>query len=411
MFRHYAAIDVGTNAVRLLIKRFEKSGGEVYSSKEQLIRVPLRLGFEVFKKNKISKKKEKELTRLMRSFAYVMKIYDVADYMACATSAIRDAENGRNIVKRISEKTGIDIEILDGQQEARGIYRSYVPAGSSRCMYVDVGGGSTEISLVNDGCMVFSRSYNIGTIRMLCNAVSGKEKKQMEDDLRDIARLYTDIRVIGSGGNINKLYRLIDSRDKKQQRITAKSLAELYDGMKDLSVEQRVRNYGLRYDRADVIVPAAEIFLTVTEILKTKYIYVPTVGLSDGIINNLFEQRVKKYGSSSAEGSEKEKNCAAEGTKKNSEKGTNKDSEEGTNKDFSEESKKNSEKGTDDDGMEKKTPLHDAADEGTACDGADNAANDEKANISSNFNYKVTESIPVKTQEASQEETAGTSKS
>ena len=358
-YRHYAAIDVGTNAVRLLIKRFEKNGKDVYSSKEQLIRVPLRLGFEVFRKNRISKMKEKELTKLMRSFSYMMKIYDVSDYMACATSALRDAENGRSIVKRIVEKTGIQIEILNGQQEAKGIYNSYATNDNTNCMFVDVGGGSTEISVVNQGNVIFSKSYNIGTIRILCDVVSDKEWKRMEDDMQGLSELYTDIKMIGSGGNINKLYRLIDSRDKKQQRITVKSLSELFKAMNNMSVEERVHTYGLRYDRADVIVPASVIFLTIADILKSKYIYVPTIGLSDGIVNKLFEDRKKKYGCTGSTATE---------TKAEPEK-------------------------------EKKSAENK--------DNAENETLNEK-DSSSNFTNNA-ESIPVETQEATQEETAETS--
>ena len=304
MYRRYAAIDIGSNAVRLLIKRFEKTETDVYSCKEQMVRVPLRLGFEVFKKNKISKEKEKDLARLMRSFIYLMKIYDVTDYKACATSALRDAKNGKDVVKRIKEKTGIRIDILNGQEEARGIYSSYAATDKGNCMYIDVGGGSTEISLISDGDIVYSRSFNIGTVRILCNALTDRDWKSMKDDLHELAGMYTDIKLIGSGGNINKIYRLIENRDKKQQRITVKSMSELYEEMRDMTVEQRVHNYGIRYDRADVIVPAGTIFLSVAEIIKAKYIYVPTVGLSDGIINSLFEKRVKKYGNSKACSSE-----------------------------------------------------------------------------------------------------------
>lgn len=296
MYRNYAAIDVGTSSVRLLIKRFEKDGNKIRSSKEQLIRIPLRLGLDVFKKKKISKDKEKELTRLMRSFSYIMKIYDVTDFAACATSALRDAKNGMDVVKRIKNKTGVRIKILAGMEEAKAIYNCRAVTCKGSCMYVDVGGGSTEICLMNNGSLIFARSYDIGTLRILCNAVLESEWKQMENDLSELIQLYPNTSIVGSGGNINKMFRLVDLRDKKQQRMSVKALRDIYEQMKNMTVDDRVRNYGIRYDRADVIVPAALIFMTIADIIKSKYIYVPTVGLSDGIINTLFERRLKKYG-------------------------------------------------------------------------------------------------------------------
>ena len=298
MYRHYGAIDIGSNAVRLLIKRLEKTDGKVIGYKELMLRVPLRLGFDVFKRNKISKDNARKLSMLIKSFSYLMKIYEVNEYMACATSAIRDARNGKKIIKSIKERTGIHIHIINGKQEAKGIYKNYtdcVDTSKGNYMYVDVGGGSTEISMLSDGHLVSTNSYDIGTIRILCNTVEENEWKRMEEDVRSIAERYTGINIIGSGGNINKLYRLIENRDKKRQRISVKSLSDICDLMADMSVEERVVKLGLKYDRADVIVPAGTIFLSISEQAKAKYIYVPTIGLADGMINILLENDSNKY--------------------------------------------------------------------------------------------------------------------
>ena len=298
MYKHYAAIDIGSNAVRLLIKRFEKNDGMYSEYKELMLRIPLRLGFDVFKKNRISRENIKQLTRLMKGFSYLMKIYDVKDYLACATSAIRDAQNGEKVTKSIREKTGVHIHILNGRQEALGICNTSTGCFDDKngnYMYVDVGGGSTEISMLSNGHLIFSNSYNIGTIRILCDAVQDSEWVRMNMDIAKLAQSYTDIHVIGTGGNINKLYRLIETSDKKRKRITVESLSDICNTMANMTVEERMSAYSLKYDRADVIVPAGSIFLAIMEIVKSKYIYVPTIGLPDGIINMLFEHDMKKY--------------------------------------------------------------------------------------------------------------------
>lgn len=294
-YEHYAAIDIGSNAVRLLIKRIGTNEEGLYCSKEQLVRVPLRLGFDVFTKGRISKKKAKNLVRLMKSFAYLMKIYDVAEYKACATAAIRDALNGKDLIARVRKKTGLRIHILSGQEEAKIIYGNHAECIQDRkgnFMYVDVGGGSTEINMLVDGNLVSSYSYNIGTIRVLSGTTEAEEWNRLKLDVNRLALAYPGIEIIGSGGNINKLYRLVDKPDKQHQRITVKSLAEIHQVMSHLTLEERVKRFKLRYDRADVIVPAAYIFLSVAAFCKANYIYVPTIGLVDGIIDELFTQKI-----------------------------------------------------------------------------------------------------------------------
>ena len=288
--RCYAAIDIGSNAVRLLIKKVQDNENLVNKrlSKVMLLRVPLRLGFDVFSLGEVSDTKALKLRRLMKAFRQLMKIYEVTDYRACATSAMRDAKNGKLVIKRILKDTGINIEVIDGQEEARMIYNNHVECLEDRTgnyIYVDVGGGSTEINLLTNGELVQSLSYDIGTVRMLSNAVKEESWERMKGDLNRLMVDYQNINIIGSGGNINKLYRLAD---KKNLRLPVPSLQALYDALKPLVPEQRMEEFGLKADRADVIVPAAEIFLTIAGIVKAEYVHVPVIGLADGIIDSLY---------------------------------------------------------------------------------------------------------------------------
>ena len=295
---NYAAIDIGSNAVRLLIKSIDREAvQEKKIKKVMMLRVPLRLGFDVFSIGELSEKKADKLRRLMKAFSQLMKIYDVDDYRACATSAMRDARNGRTIIKKIEKDTGIRIEIIDGQEEARMIYNNHIECMEDRLgnyMYVDVGGGSTEINLLTNGELVWSVSYNIGTVRMLSNAVKEGTWQQMEEELMKVTEGVAAINIIGSGGNINKLFRLADKKDKKLQRLPVSSLQTVYDVLKPLTPEERVEAFSLKQDRADVIVPAAEIFLKIAEVVHAEYIYVPVIGLSDGIIDNLYAKSLEK---------------------------------------------------------------------------------------------------------------------
>lgn len=295
---NYAAIDIGSNAVRLLIKSIDREAvQEKKIKKVMMLRVPLRLGFDVFSIGELSEKKADKLRRLMKAFRQLMKIYDVDDYRACATSAMRDARNGRTIIKKIEKDTGIRIEIIDGQEEARMIYNNHIECMEDRLgnyMYVDVGGGSTEINLLTNGELVWSVSYNIGTVRMLSNAVKEGTWQQMEEELMKVTEGVAAINIIGSGGNINKLFRLADKKDKKLQRLPVSSLQTVYDVLKPLTPEERVEAFSLKQDRADVIVPAAEIFQKIAEVVHAEYIYVPVIGLSDGIIDNLYAKSLEK---------------------------------------------------------------------------------------------------------------------
>lgn len=294
----YAAIDIGSNAVRLLIKKVKDEENPVGKplSKTMMLRVPLRLGFDVFLLGEVSEVKAVKLRRLMMAFCQLMKIYEVTDYRVCATSAMRDAKNGKSIIKEILKETDIAIEVIDGQEEARMIYNNHMECLEDRSgnyVYVDVGGGSTEINLLTNGTLVQSLSYNIGTVRMLSNAVKEENWIQMKDDLAHLTVGFQSVNIIGSGGNINKLYRLADKKDKKKLRLPVSSLRTLYNELKPLTPEQRMEAFSLKADRADVIVPAAEIFLTIAGIVKAEYIHVPVIGLADGIIDSLYAKSLE----------------------------------------------------------------------------------------------------------------------
>lgn len=292
---NYAAIDIGSNAVRLLIKRIGVGPDGPFTAKEQLIRVPLRLGFDVFTKGYITKRKGKKLCKLIGSFVELMKLYEVLDFKACATSAIRDAANGTKVIAMIKKKTGVKIHILSGQEEAKFIYNThaeFIHDANDNRLYVDVGGGSTEVNMMVDSRLIFTNSYDIGTIRVLSDTVDPGEWERMENDLADLAKAYPNTDILGSGGNINKLYRLVENRDKKQQRMTVDSLRKIHMQMGHLSMEERIKQYNLKYDRADVIVPACLVFLTIADLMGSKFIYVPTIGLSDGILDDLIFKKM-----------------------------------------------------------------------------------------------------------------------
>lgn len=292
---NYAAIDIGSNAARLLIKSIDREANDKNKFKKLLLlRVPLRLGFDIFKNGALSDKKAEKLRRLMKAYRQMMKLYDVADYRACATSAMRDATNGPDIIRRIYKETGINIEIINGKEEARIVYSNHIECMADRkgaYVYVDVGGGSTEVNFLTDGCLQSSSSYNIGTVRYLTGQVRDDEWLRLEEDMQHIVQGLDHINIIGSGGNINKLYRMAEVKDKEQQRLPISSLRQVYEQLKPLSVEERIEQFALKEDRADVIIPAAEIFLRIASIVRAEYVLVPVIGLADGIIDDLYAQR------------------------------------------------------------------------------------------------------------------------
>lgn len=293
-----AAIDIGSNAARLLIKSVTKQeDGTLQFQKLQFVRFPLRLGLDVFTQGKISREREVQFIRMIKAFRQLMIIYNVVDFKACATSALRDAKNGEKIIKRIKHVTGIPIEIISGEEEARTIYDNHIEKllissanakeGGTAFLYVDVGGGSTEVSLIAEGQLQNSCSFNIGTLRMLSGTVSLESVTEMCDQICAMLNGQTDVTIIGSGGNINKLFRLVPKKSKLKDRITLPQLEKLYGQLSSLNVEDRIREFDLRPDRADVIVPAAQIFIAIARAVGAGAIMVPTIGLADGIINKL----------------------------------------------------------------------------------------------------------------------------
>lgn len=293
----YAAIDIGSNAVRLLIKRTEDTDSDTPKTecprlkKLLLLRVPLRLGFDVFAREVVSEKKAENLLRLMKAYRQLIKIYEVDRLRACATSAMRDAKNGPELIKLIKKETGIEIEIIPGQEEAKIVYNNHIEQGGETdgdYLYVDVGGGSTELNFLSHGRLESSRSFNIGTVRILTDKVKDEQWTALNDYLGGIEAKHRDVTIIGSGGNINKIYKMARTKDEKTQSISVEELAMIYHTLEPLTVEQRMDRYNLRADRADVIIPAARIFLNIASIIHARRIIVPTIGVADGIIDGLY---------------------------------------------------------------------------------------------------------------------------
>ena len=293
-----AAIDIGSNAARLLIKSVTtQDDGTLLFQKLQFVRFPLRLGIDVFENGKISEEREEQFLRMIKAYRQLFIIYNVVAYRACATSALRDATNGAKILKHIRKETGIDIEIISGDEEAQIIYDNHIERllvmsksaqeDEKNFLYVDVGGGSTEVSFISDGQMSASHSFNIGTLRLLSGLVSLDNINDMCDEVCQMVQNDKKCVIIGSGGNINKLYRLVPKKSKLKDRITLAQLEKLYAQLSSLSVEERMREFDLRPDRADVIVPAAKIFISIARAIGAEEIAVPTIGLTDGIINDL----------------------------------------------------------------------------------------------------------------------------
>lgn len=287
----YAAIDIGSNAVRLLIADIIGNNGFVSFKKNTLIRVPLRLGDDAFLNQHISEKKAADLVKTMIAFKNLMEVYKVSNYRACATSAMREANNGPDIVRTIKTQADIDLEIVRGDVEAHIIYSSHIEQHidkSKNYLYIDVGGGSTELSLFSEGEMVASRSFNIGTIRILDNQDKDETWEEMREFIREHTRLYKNLSGIGTGGNINKLYKLAE--EKEGSPLSFSKLKNLYHYLNSFSLKDRINVLGLNHDRADVIIPACEIYISVMKWAGIKNIYVPSVGMVDGIIQTLIEQ-------------------------------------------------------------------------------------------------------------------------
>ncbi|RDC57721.1 exopolyphosphatase [Pedobacter chinensis] len=289
----YAAIDVGSNAVRLLIADISRQDGKYKYKKNTLIRVPLRLGDDAFLDQYISDKKAGDLIKTMVSFKNLMDVYHVSEYLACATSAMREARNGQDIVKLIKQETDLTLEIIEGQREANIIYANHIEEDldeNKTYLYIDVGGGSTELSVFVKGVPEASRSFNIGTIRMLDNQDKEETWEEMKEWVKDNTKANKHLAAIGTGGNINKLFRMSDEKDGAPMSL--QKLNSLYNKLISYSLKERINILGLNPDRADVIIPASEIYLTLMKWAGIKQIYVPKVGMADGIIKLLIEEKL-----------------------------------------------------------------------------------------------------------------------
>lgn len=287
-----AAIDIGSNAARLLITDVvtDEQGKDRFN-KLNLVRVPLRLGFDVFETRTISPQKEEQIIKTIRAYRSLIDVYGVQHYKACATSAMRDATNGAAIISRIKRDTGIEIEIISGDQEASFIYENHIAENLSKdqsYLYIDVGGGSTELTYFSDGKLSFKQSFNIGTIRILKNQVTEEHWDEMKNAIRQFTKSAKNITCIGSGGNINKVFSMSKKKDGKP--LPLELLKDYHRELGSFPVAERMRVYNLREDRADVIVPALSIYVNVMRWADAKEIFVPKIGLADGLVQILWQE-------------------------------------------------------------------------------------------------------------------------
>jgi exopolyphosphatase / guanosine-5'-triphosphate,3'-diphosphate pyrophosphatase len=287
-----AAIDIGSNAARLLISDVAPGPQNTPEFiKVTLIRVPLRLGFDVFDKGEISSQKIDKIIKTIKSYKLFLDIYEVKHLKACATSAMRDARNSPEIIRTVKSETGIEIKIISGQEEASLIYENHIADNmnaSESYLYIDVGGGSTELTFFSDSKLIFKESFDIGTIRMLKNQVTEAMWDEMKQFIKSKTKGYHHVTAIGSGGNINKIFSL--SKKKEGKPLTLDNLREYYKDFSNLSLQQRMSVHKMREDRADVIVPALLIYINAMRWTDTEEIYVPKIGLADGLIHTLYEE-------------------------------------------------------------------------------------------------------------------------
>ena len=287
----FAAIDIGSNAVRLLFSNVYDDNGVTYFKKAELIRIPLRLGEDSFLNGKISQKKVDKLVTSMKAFKHLIDVYEAIDYRACATSAMRDADNRWDIIERVRKEAGIKIEIIDGKTEADIIFANHIEEQldkNNAYLYIDIGGGSTEITLFSKNKAVVSQSFNIGTIRMLHNQIDKEYWNYFKNWVKEVTKGYKPLLAIGSGGNINKLYRM--SGRKLNKPFATSKLKSIYELLESYTYEERVKILGLNPDRADVIIPASKILLSVLKNAEIEKVIVPQIGLADGIVHQLYEK-------------------------------------------------------------------------------------------------------------------------
>ena len=294
--RTYAAIDIGSNAVRLLVSTItEKEGMETNFRKTSLVRVPIRLGADVFLKRKVSEKNRQRVIDTMQAFSLLMKSHGVEKYKAYATSAMREASNAVEIARIVKENSGIEIEVIDGSHEAAIIAATDLHAliqNDCNYLYVDVGGGSTEYTMYSNGKTVASRSFKVGTVRMMEDLVEHRTWEEMREWVKETTKNYEDIDLIGSGGNINNIFKTSGKKDGKP--LSLKYLKDYDEKLNSYTYEERITELDLKNDRADVIIPASKIYVNSMKWAKANWIYVPKIGLADGIIKSLYNDSVRK---------------------------------------------------------------------------------------------------------------------
>lgn len=290
----FAAVDIGSNAMRLLFCRAYDVNGKPHFSKEELIRLPIRLGEDVFLNGKISDRKIQKLVTAMRGFHELIKVYEVDAYRAVATSAMRDASNSVEVIEQIKREAGLEVEIIDGKVEAQLVFSNHIEEALNpkhAYLYIDVGGGSTELTLYYNHKVIASKSFNIGTVRMLLNKVEKEEWDDMKDWIKKTTFGIHPLHAIGSGGNINKIFKMTK---KENKNLSYSKLKGIHEMLNSYTYEERVEVLGLKPDRADVIVHASKIFTTIMKTADIEDIYVPQIGLSDGIVHELYEKHRKK---------------------------------------------------------------------------------------------------------------------
>ena len=288
--KKFAAIDIGSNAIRILIANIIQTDHDVIFQKNSLIRSPVRLGEDSFTLGEISPKSLKRFVKTMKAFKLLMNIHGVSHYKAFATSALREANNSSHVIKTVKKKAGIKVEIIDGTKEAAIISNSKISEfinTQKTFLFVDVGGGSTEFTFINEGNHVVSKSFKIGTVRLINNLIDDRVWIGIENWIKKNSMKYEKITLMGSGGNINKLFKL--SNIKEGNPLSKIKLSQLFKQLEKLNYEERVLKFELNPDRADVIVPAARIYLKALEWSGGQKIYVPRFGLSDGMIKYMYK--------------------------------------------------------------------------------------------------------------------------
>jgi exopolyphosphatase / guanosine-5'-triphosphate,3'-diphosphate pyrophosphatase len=291
----YGAIDIGSNAVRLLIGEVREKNGNISIRKLSLIRVPIRLGESVFEDGFISKIKADKLVKSMKSFILLNDIYDTKGMIAYATSAMREAKNKEEIIERIFKETKLEIEVISGQKEADMLFATFFLKSFKKdrsYLYIDVGGGSTEITLLRNGEKIKSKSFRLGTVRSIFGKVAEKTWVELEEYILDLCQGEKNITAIGTGGNINRLFKM--SKLQYGEALSLEKIIEMSDLINSLTFEERIEKLYLRPDRADVIVPAAKIYRTIMEVAKIKKMIVPKIGLTDGMILTQYKRDMKK---------------------------------------------------------------------------------------------------------------------